>query len=188
VSLSNLHRQIIHSQKHLDCPKVQSAQQRLAEFNPDVKVETLPYRFDADNGRGILSEGWDAIVDGGDNFPLRYLLNDLAAERRITVCHGSVDRFEGRVTTFIANTGPCYRCLFPRPPAEGLIASCVERGVLGMLPGIIGTLQATEVIKVILGIGRPLSGRLLTYDALSMEFRTLRYDRDPACEVCSSRC
>ena len=187
VSVSNLHRQIIHSMGFLESPKVESARSRLAELNPDVNVEVFPCKFDPSTANEILAQRWDVIVDGGDNFDLRYLLNEKAVERRIALCHGSVDRFEGRVTTFLANSGPCYCCLFPEPPTPGIIGSCVERGVLGVLPGVIGTLQATEVIKLLLGIGTPLSGRLLTYDALLLEFRTLCYRKNLNCRVCSNR-
>ncbi len=187
VDISNLHRQIIHSTGQLGTRKVESARSRIADTNPDVRVEVFEERFCAENAERILEQGWDVIVDGADNFPTRYTLNDVAVKRGIAVCHGSIDRFEGRVTTFLGNRGPCYRCLFPKQPQPGAFGSCAERGVLGVLPGVIGTLQATEVLKLVLGIGQPLAGRLLTYDALDLEFRVIRYGCDSTCSVCATR-
>jgi sulfur-carrier protein adenylyltransferase/sulfurtransferase len=184
VDISNLHRQIIHEASRLGTSKVESARGRIEATNPDVKVETFAERLCPDNAERIIGSGWDVIIDGADNFEARYSLNDVAVSRGIRVCHGSIDRFEGRVTTFLGRQGPCYRCLFPRQPQPGTIGSCAERGVLGVLPGVIGTLQATEALKLILGIGQPLSGRLLTYDALNLEFRVIYYGRDPNCPVC----
>lgn len=186
VELSNLHRQIIHSNGSVGVAKVESARSRIEEANPEVAVETYVARFGKDNANDIVERGWDVIVDGADNFPTRYTLNDVATEYEVPVCHGSIDRFEGRVTTFMSPRGPCYRCLFPNPPQPGTIGSCTERGVLGVLPGLIGVLQATEALKIILGIGASLSGRLLTYDALSLEFRELRYARDEKCPTCGT--
>jgi len=186
VDISNLHRQIIHEASRIAMRKVESARDRIEATNSDVKVETFAERFCSENAERIIGCAWDVIVDGTDNFPTRYTLNDVAVRHRIPVCHGSIDRFEGRVTTFLGNHGPCYRCLFPKPPQPGTIGSCAERGVLGVLPGVIGTLQATEALKLILGIGQPLAGRLLTYDALNLEFRVIGYGRDPDCSVCAT--
>jgi adenylyltransferase/sulfurtransferase len=141
-------------------------------------------RFNLDTAHRIVGEGWDVIIDGADNFPTRYALNDIAVQYDLPLCHGSVDRFEGQVTTFGGARGPCYRCLFPRPPEPGTLGSCAERGVLGVLPGMIGMLQATEALKLLLGIGQPLLGRLLIYDALAMSFRQIGYIRNVACPVC----
>ena len=185
VDISNLHRQIIHETSRIAMRKVESARSRIEATNADVKVETFAERFCSENAERIIGCTWDVIVDGTDNFPTRYMLNEVAAKHGIPVCHGSIHRFEGRVTTFLGNRGPCYRCLFPRQPQPGTIGSCAERGVLGVLPGVIGTLQATEALKLILGIGQPLSGRLLTYDALSLEFCVMGYGRDPDCSVCA---
>lgn len=186
VELSNLHRQIIHGNGSIGIAKVESARERIAQANPDVAVETYDARFVPGNAASIVERGWDVILDGADNFPTRYTLNDVATKYDVPVCHGSIDRFEGRVTTFVSPHGPCYRCLFPTPPRPGTIGSCAERGVLGVLPGVIGVLQATEALKIILGIGASLSGRLLTYDALALEFRELRYTRDATCPTCGT--
>lgn len=187
VDISNLHRQIIHEASRIAVRKVESARDRIQAINTDVKVETFAERFCSENAERIVGRVWDVIVDGTDNFPTRYTLNDVAVKHGIPVCHGSIDRFEGRVTTFLGHRGPCYRCLFPRQPQPGTLGSCAERGVLGVLPGVIGTLQATEALKLILGIGQPLEGRLLTYDAFSLEFRVMGYGRDPDCSVCAKR-
>lgn len=187
VDVSNLHRQVVHDTAHLGVLKVDSARERIKLANPEVRVETYAERFATESARAILDHGWDVVLDGADNFSTRYALNDAAMQRRIPVCHGSIDRFEGRVTTFLGRSGPCYRCLFPRPPRPGTIGSCSERGVLGVLPGVIGTLQATEALKLVLGIGEPLCGRLLTYDALSAKFREVRYAADPSCSICRIR-
>lgn len=185
VELSNLHRQVIHTTPRLGMAKVESARAQLAELNPEIRVEPFAERLTEDNADRLIGKDWDVVVDGGDNFALRYALNDAAARWRVPLCHGSVDRFEGRVTTFVAGKGPCYRCLFPRPPEPGLIGNCAARGVLGVLPGMIGILQATEALKILLEMGQPLIGRLLTYDALALSFRELRFSRDPKCVVCS---
>jgi molybdopterin/thiamine biosynthesis adenylyltransferase/rhodanese-related sulfurtransferase len=187
VEVSNLHRQVVHDTAHLGVLKVDSAHERITAANPDVVVEGFVERFAAENAGAILDRGWDVVLDGADNFATRYAINDAVIRRGIPVCHGSIDRFEGRVTTFLGRSGPCYRCLFPRPPQPGTIGSCAERGVLGVLPGVIGTLQATEALKLVLGIGDPLSGRLLTYDALSARFLELRYAADPSCPTCGTR-
>lgn len=187
VELSNLHRQILHDTVRVGTSKVESAKRRIAEVNPDVKVMEFDQRLGMDNIERILDSGWDVVLDGADNFPTRYLLNEVCSRRDIPLCHGSIDRFEGRVTTFRGRSGPCYRCLFPRPPRPGVIGACSERGVLGVLPGMIGVLQATEALKLILGIGQVLVGRLLTYDALELRFREMRYGADPNCPTCSTR-
>ncbi len=187
VDLSNLHRQILHDTGHLGTGKVESARQRIQSANPEVNVFGFAERFVADNAARVLASGWDVILDGADNFPTRYVLNDVAIRHGLPVCHGSIDRFEGCVTTFLGKKGPCYRCLFPRPPQPGVIGGCADRGVLGVLPGVIGVLQATEALKILLGIGQPLVGRLVTYDALDLRFREMRYGSDPNCPTCRAR-
>ena len=183
VDRSNLQRQIIHADDRVGESKVSSAERTIAGLNPDVEVVGFQTRLTSENALEIF-EGWDVIVDGGDNFPTRYLVNDAAVHLNIPIVHGSVYRFEGQVTTFVPHDGPCYRCLYPEPPPPEFAPSCQEAGVLGVLPGIIGLLQATEVIKVLLGIGEPLKGRLLTLDALPMKFRELKLRRDPDCPMC----
>jgi len=185
VEASNLQRQIIHSTARLGTPKVDSARETIEGLNPDVKVIPHNEWLDRSNVARIIA-GYDLIVDGTDNFPTRYLLNDAAVIANKPVVHGSVFRFEGQVTVFKPNEGPCYRCLFPEPPPPALAPNCAEAGVLGVLPGTIGMLQATEAIKLILGIGDPLVGRLLTYDALSETFDELRLRRDPSCPACGA--
>jgi sulfur-carrier protein adenylyltransferase/sulfurtransferase len=184
VDASNLQRQILHGTDRVGMPKVDSAEKTLTNLNPDVKVVKFQERMNSSNIDRILDHGWDVIVDGVDNFPTRYLLNDATVWRNIPVVHGSIFRFDGQVTTFWPGKGPCYRCLYPEPPPAHLAPSCAEAGVLGVLPGIIGTVQATEAIKIILGQGDPLVGRLLTYDSLKMTFRTLKLRRDKECPVC----
>jgi molybdopterin/thiamine biosynthesis adenylyltransferase/rhodanese-related sulfurtransferase len=184
VDTSNLQRQILHGSDRVGTPKVDSAEKTITNLNPDVKVVKFQERLDSSNIDRILDQGWDVIVDGVDNFPTRYLLNDATVWKKIPVVHGSIFRFDGQVTTFDAEKGPCYRCLYPEPPPAHLAPSCAEAGVLGVLPGIIGTVQATEAIKIILGEGDPLIGRLLTYDSLKMSFRTLRLRKDKTCPVC----
>ena len=184
VDASNLQRQIVHATSRLGTPKVDSAEQALVDLNPDVKVVKYKERLLSENVERILADKWDVIVDGCDNFPTRYLVNDASIFHNVPVVHGSIFRFEGQVTTFMPRQGPCYRCLYPEPPPPHLAPSCAEAGVLGILPGIIGTLQATEAIKIVLGQGEPLVGRLLTYDSLGMKFRTLKLRRDPNCPVC----
>ncbi len=183
VDDSNLQRQILHNTERIGQYKAESARQTLTALNPDVKVVTYIERLDETNVRRLVAE-YDVIVDGTDNFPTRYLLNDTAIIENKPVVHGSVFRFEGQVTVFKPYEGPCYRCLFPEPPPPALAPSCAEAGVLGVLPGIIGLLQATEIIKLLLGLGDPLVGRLLTYDALAGEFNELRLYRDPQCPAC----
>ena len=184
VDATNLQRQIIHSTARLGEPKAESAKQTIEALNPDVKVKLYRERLTSENADRILGEGWDVIVDGADNFPTRYLLNDASVWHGIPVVHGSIFRFEGQVTVFRPGTGPCYRCLFPQPPPRELAPSCAEGGVLGVLPGVVGSVQATEALKLALGIGEPLVGRLLLYDALDAAFTEVSLRRDPDCPVC----
>jgi sulfur-carrier protein adenylyltransferase/sulfurtransferase len=184
VDESNLQRQIVHSTEVLGEPKVQSAKRTIEALNPDVEVVTYEERLTSENVDRILADGWDVIVDGADNFPTRYLVNDASIWHGIPVVHGSIYRFEGQVTVFKPGAGPCYRCLFPSPPPPELAPSCAEGGVLGVLPGIIGSLQASEALKLALGIGDPLVGRLLLFDALAAEFNEVTIRRDPDCPVC----
>src|SRR5712692_9899192 len=184
VDETNLQRQIVHSTQSLGEPKVDSARRTLEALNPDVEVKTYRERLTSENIDRILGEGWDVIVDGADNFPTRYLVNDASIFHGIPVVHGSIYRFEGQVTVFKPNEGPCYRCLFPQPPPPELAPSCAEGGVLGVLPGIIGSLQANEALKLVLGIGEPLVARLLLFDALEASFTEVALRRDPACPVC----
>ena len=184
VDESNLQRQILHSTTRLGRPKVESAQQTLRELNPDVQVLGQRVRLGPANALELL-RGYDLIVDGADNFPTRYLLNDASLILRIPVVHASIFRFEGQLTSFLPWQGPCYRCLYPEPPPPDLAPSCHEAGVFGVLPGVIGVLQATEAIKLLLGIGESLSGRLMIYEALSAKFREMKLRRAPDCTVCS---
>src|SRR6187399_1009722 len=184
VDASNLQRQIVHATSRVGMPKVDSAEKALTDLNPDVKVIKFQERFLSSNVDRILSQGWDVIVDGCDNFPTRYLVNDASLFHKIPVAHGSIFRFDGQVTTFMPWEGPCYRCLYPEPPPPELAPSCSEAGVLGILCGIVGTLQATEAIKLILGKGDTLNGRLVTYDSMRMTFRTLKLRRDENCPAC----
>ena len=183
VDATNLQRQILHTTERIGEPKTDSARQTLEALNPDVKVVGYQERLTSENIDRILSE-YDVIVDGADNFPTRYLLNDASVKWNKPIVHGSIYRFEGQVTVFKPNEGPCYRCLFPTPPPPELAPSCAEAGVLGVLPGVIGTIQANEVIKLLLGIGEPLVGRYLLFDALEGSFREVRLRRDPKCPVC----
>ena len=184
VDESNLQRQIVHSTERLGEAKVDSAKRTVEALNPDVEVVAYKERMTSENVERILADGWDVIVDGADNFPTRYLVNDASVWHDIPVVHGSIYRFEGQVTVFKPGDGPCYRCLFPAPPPPELAPSCAEGGVLGVLPGIIGSLQASEALKVLLGIGEPLIGRLLLFDALTAEFNEVSIRRDPECPVC----
>jgi sulfur-carrier protein adenylyltransferase/sulfurtransferase len=184
VDASNLQRQVIHATDRLGEPKVASAKRSLEALNPDVEVVPYEERLTSENVDRILDDGWDVIVDGADNFPTRYLLNDASIWHGIPVVHGSIYRFEGQVTVFNPGEGPCYRCLFPTPPPPELAPSCAEGGVLGVLPGIIGSLQANEALKLMLGEGDPLVGRLLLFDALETAFTEVALRRDPACPVC----
>ena len=183
VDHSNLQRQILHNVERVGDRKVDSAKKTLTALNPDVDVVTYDVRFGADNVLDIL-DGYDVVVDGTDNFPTRYLLNDASLLKRVPVVHGSIFRFEGQVTVFDPYNGPCYRCLLPEPPPPELAPSCAEAGVLGVLPGIVGSIQALEAIKLLLGLGDPLRGRLLAYDALETSFRTFKVRRDPECPAC----
>jgi sulfur-carrier protein adenylyltransferase/sulfurtransferase len=184
VDSSNLQRQILHTVDRIGTPKVDSAEATITALNPDVTVVKYADRLTSENVLDVIS-GYDVIVDGTDNFPTRYLLNDASLVAGIPVVHGSIYQFEGSVTVYKPHDGPCYRCQYPEPPPPELAPSCAEGGVLGVLPGVVGTLQATEAIKLLLGIGDPLVGRQLRYDALSMEFVELKMHRDPECPVCS---
>jgi sulfur-carrier protein adenylyltransferase/sulfurtransferase len=183
VDASNLQRQILHNLERIGDRKVDSAKKTLTALNPDVDVVTYDVRLGADNILDII-DGYDVVVDGTDNFPTRYLLNDASLLKRIPVVHGSIFRFEGQVTVFDPYNGPCYRCLLPEPPPPELAPSCSEAGVLGVLPGIVGSIQALEAIKVVLDLGEPLRGRLLAYDALEETFRNFKVRRDPGCPAC----
>jgi sulfur-carrier protein adenylyltransferase/sulfurtransferase len=184
VDESNLQRQIVHSTDRLGEPKVTSAKRTIEALNPDVRVVPFQERLTSENVDRILAEGWDVIVDGADNFPTRYLVNDASVWHGIPVVHGSIFRFEGQVTVFKPGDGPCYRCLFPQPPPPELAPSCAEGGVLGVLPGIIGSLQANEALKLILDRGDSLSGRLLLFDALGTTLDEVAVRRNPDCPVC----
>ena len=185
VDLTNLHRQVIHGTKDLGRPKLDSARDRIADVNPHVHVETYDTRLTSENALEIV-RGYDVVIDGTDNFPTRYLVNDACVLSGIPNVYGSIFRFEGQVSVFATEKGPCYRCLFREPPPPGLVPSCAEGGVLGVLPGLVGMLQATEALKLLLGIGQPLIGRLLLVDALRAQFRTLKLQRDPECPACGT--
>jgi len=184
VDASNLQRQILHNMDRIGDRKVDSAKKTLTLLNPDVNVVAYDTRLSADNVLDLI-DGYDVIVDGADNFPSRYLLNDASLKKRIPVVHGSIFRFEGQATVFNPYVGPCYRCMIPEPPPAELAPSCAEAGVLGVLPGIIGSIQALEVVKLLLGLGESLAGRLLAYDALEQSFHTFKVRRDPNCPACS---
>jgi sulfur-carrier protein adenylyltransferase/sulfurtransferase len=184
VDESNLQRQIVHSTDRLGEPKVSSAKRTLEALNPDVRVVPFQERLTSENVDRILADGWDVIVDGADNFPTRYLVNDASVWSGIPVVHGSIFRFEGQVTVFSPGHGPCYRCLFPQPPPPELAPSCAEGGVLGVLPGIIGSIQANEALKLILDRGDSLAGRLLLFDALGTTLDEVTVRRNPDCPVC----
>jgi sulfur-carrier protein adenylyltransferase/sulfurtransferase len=186
VDASNLQRQILHGTPDVGRSKLQSAKTRLTALNPEVRVETFETRLTSANALELF-EGYDVILDGTDNFATRYLVNDACVLLRIPNAYGSIFRFEGQASVFATEGGPCYRCLYPEPPPPGLVPSCAEGGVLGVLPGVIGTIQATESIKLILGAGSTLIGRLLLYDAWGMRFRELKLRRDPACPVCGDQ-
>ena len=183
VDATNLQRQILHSTERIGEPKVESAKRTLEALNPDVNVVGYRERLSSENIDRIIAD-YDVIVDGADNFPTRYLLNDASVKWRKPVVHGSIYRFEGQVTVFQPFAGPCYRCLFHEPPPPELAPSCAEAGVLGVLPGVIGTIQANEVIKLLLGVGEPLVGRYLLFDALDGTFREVKLRRDPQCPAC----
>ncbi len=183
VDESNLQRQILHNLDRIGDRKVDSAKKTLTLLNPDIDVVTYDTRLGADNVLDII-DGYDVIVDGTDNFPTRYLVNDASLLKRIPVVHGSIFRFEGQATVFHPYVGPCYRCMIPEPPPAELAPSCAEAGVLGVLPGIIGSIQAMEAIKLILGLGDSLAGRILSYDSMEQSFRTFKVRRDPQCPAC----
>jgi adenylyltransferase/sulfurtransferase len=183
VDYSNLQRQVIHGMSSLDELKVESARRRMLDINPDIQVDVYNEPFTSENAMRI-AEPYDIIIDGTDNFPTRYLTNDLCVLTGKPNVYGSIFRFEGQVSVFYAKEGPCYRCLFPEPPPPGLVPSCAEGGVLGVLPGTIGTLQATEALKLILGIGQPMIGKLMLYNALDMSFDFVRLRKNPNCKVC----
>src|SRR5512137_1532324 len=183
VDSSNLQRQVIHGTAGIGTLKVESARARMLDLNPDIQVDVYNEPFTSANARRIAAP-YDLIIDGTDNFPTRYLTNDLCVLTKKPNVYGSVYRFEGQVSVFDARVGPCYRCLFPEPPPPGLVPSCAESGVLGVLPGTIGTLQATEALKLLLGTGEPLIGRLLLYNAQDMSFEFVKLRKNPACKVC----
>jgi len=184
VDLSNLQRQVIHTTDRIGVPKVDSAEETMRAINPDVQVVKHKTRLDADNILELI-DGWDVIVDGADNFPTRYLLNDASVRLQIPVVSASILGFDGQLSVFKPYEGPCYRCLYPVPPPAELAPSCGANGVLGVLPGTMGLLQATEVIKLVIGAGEPLVGRLLLYEALGATFTELKVRRDPECPICS---
>jgi len=183
VDFSNLQRQVIHGESRLGDLKVESARERMLDLNPEIQVDVYNEVINSENAFRI-AEPYDIIVDGTDNFPTRYLINDLCVLTGKTNVYGSIFRFDGQASVFAAEDGPCYRCLFPEPPPPGLVPSCAEGGVLGVLPGTIGSIQATETLKIILGIGEPLVGRLLLYDALDLSFQTVKLHKNPECKVC----
>ena len=189
VDRTNLQRQVLYGESVVGVPKVEAAAERLKDLNPDVEIETYPERLTSENALQIMSD-YDIIIDGTDNFPTRYLTNDAAVILGKPYIYGSIFRFEGQVSVFLSRPfngferGPCYRCLFPSPPPPGAVPSCAEGGVLGVLPGIVGALQAAEAIKLIVGIGEPLIGKLMLIDTLRMEFKTVRIRRNPNCPVC----
>lgn len=186
VELSNLQRQVLHGTRDVGRPKVASAEARIRDVNPHVQVETFDMRLSSANALELL-EGYDVILDGSDNFQTRYLINDACVLLGKPNVYGSVLRFDGQASVFSAGDGPCYRCLFREPPPPGLVPNCAEGGVLGVLPGLVGIIQATEAIKLLTGIGEPLVGRLLLVDALRMRFRTIELARDPECRACGTR-
>ena len=186
VDVTNLQRQILHGTKDVGRPKLQSARERIADVNPHVRLETYETALTSKNALDILS-GYDIVVDGTDNFATRYLVNDACVLLGKPNVYGSIFRFEGQASVFALPDGPCYRCLFREPPPPGLVPSCAEGGVLGVLPGLVGTIQATETIKLIVGAGEPLKGRLLLIDTLGMQFRTVNVRKDPTCPACGTR-
>ncbi|HEX6314167.1 MAG TPA: molybdopterin-synthase adenylyltransferase MoeB [Gemmatimonadaceae bacterium] len=186
VDLSNLQRQVLHGTSDIGRSKLDSAKDRLREVNPGVHVEAFPVRFSAQNAREIAT-GFDLILDGTDNFGTRYLVNDLAVLLGVPNVYGSIFRFDGQASVFATADGPCYRCVYREPPPAGLVPACAEGGVLGVLPGLVGTIQATEAIKLITGIGTPLTGRLLLIDALHWRQRIVRLRKDPHCPACATR-
>ncbi len=183
VDLSNLQRQIIHTNDSIGTPKIDSAEKRIKAMNPDTKVVKYEVKITSANALDIIKE-YDLVIDGTDNFPTRYLTSDACVFLNKPNIYGSIFRFDGLATVFKSDEGPCYRCLYPEPPPPGMVPSCAEGGVLGILPGVIGLIQATEAVKILCGIGRTLVGRLLVYDALQMTFRELKLKKDPNCPVC----
>src|SRR5712691_144945 len=184
VDVTNLHRQILYGTSNVGLPKLEAARDRLHDLNPEIAIQTHA-AITSENALEIF-RGYDVIVDGTDNFPTRYLVNDACVLVGKPNVYGSIFRFDGQASVFFAREGPCYRCLYPEPPPAGLVPSCAEGGVLGVLPGVVGTIQATETIKLIAGVGEPLIGRLLLFDALRMEFRELALAKDPDCPVCGA--
>lgn len=185
VDTSNLQRQILHSTKDIGRKKTDSAKEKLKSLNPEIEITVIDEKLNATNAMNIVRE-FDIVVDGTDNFPTRYLINDVCMFLDKPNVYASIFGFEGQATVFQKKSGPCYRCLFPNPPKAGAVPSCHEAGVLGVLPGILGTIQATEVVKLVLNIGESLKGRLLTYDALSMQFNEIQLKRDTNCPVCGN--
>jgi len=185
VDYSNLQRQLLHTTNDVGRTKLESAKSKINALNPHVQVETYEEALSSDNAMRLF-KGYDVILDGTDNFPTRYLVNDACVLMGIPNAYGSIFRFEGQASVFATKDGPCYRCLYPEPPPPGLVPSCAEGGVLGVLPGVIGVIQATESIKLLTGIGQPLIGRFLIYDALNMKFRELKLRKDPDCPVCGT--
>jgi len=185
VDFTNLQRQVIHGVSTVGMSKLDSAEKRMLDLNPDIEVVKYNVPLTSDNAVEIFSEDWDIVIDGTDNFPTRYLVNDACVKLGIPNVYGSIFRFEGQLSVFHADEGPCYRCMFPEPPPPGLVPSCAEGGVLGILPGTIGTMQATEAIKLLLGIGDSMIGRMMLYDALEMNTQIIKVRKDPNCPVCS---
>ncbi|MBI4686943.1 MAG: molybdopterin-synthase adenylyltransferase MoeB [Nitrospirae bacterium] len=185
VEVSNLQRQIAHNTSRIGVAKVESAKQTFESLNPDVNVVAIKDRISKDNIMDLIKD-YDIVVDGSDNFPTRYLINDACVLLKKPLVSGAILRFEGQVTTILPGEGACYRCLFEEPPPPGLVPSCQEAGVLGVLPGVIGALQATEVLKLIIGKGKPLKGELLIYDALGVNFRKVKVPKNPDCAVCGT--
>jgi len=183
VELSNLQRQVVHGTDDVGRPKAESAAETVAALNPDVTVERHPERVTAETAAELVAD-YDVVVDASDNFPTRFLLNDACVLAAVPLVHGAIYRFEGQATTVPAGGGPCYRCLFPAAPPDGTIPDCAEAGVLGVLPGTIGAIQATEAVKLLLGVGDPLAGRLLVYDARDLTAETVPLAADPDCPVC----
>ncbi len=183
VDVTNLHRQLIHGTKDVGRPKIQSAVESIADINPNVQVDTFETALTSDNAMDIIPD-YDIVIDCTDNFPTRYLVNDACVLAGKINVYGSIFRFEGQASVFGAPDGPCYRCLFPQPPPPGAVPNCAEGGVIGVLPGIVGLFQANEAVKIIIGAGTPLIGRLLLFDALAMKFREIKLKRDPKCPVC----
>ncbi len=182
VDITNLQRQLLHRNQDVGRPKVDSAEDTVHAINPDVEVVKIPIHLNSSNVMDIIKD-YDMVIDGTDNFPTRYMINDAAVLASKPVVHGSIFMFEGQATTFLPGEG-CYRCLYPAPPPPGMVPSCSEAGVLGVLPGIVGSTMAIEAIKLVLGIGKPLVNRLLMFDALDMDFRTVKIRRDPECPIC----